>query len=230
MKPLLKSTAEWAALLLASPAALMCRLSMRMLGPAAGFTSWSQAVSLVPGLCGVYLRRAFYRLTLPQCDANACIMFGVVISHPTTRIGRSAYVGSYCLLGDVTLEDDVLIGSQVSIMNGNRQHGIERLDIPVREQPGEWPHVTIGRDSWIGERAVVQANVGRHCVIGAGAVVTKPIPDYAIAVGVPAKVIRYRQGAQRQAFADGEAASHEEAGGHALPNLKEAPAAEKRLG
>ena len=37
------------------------------------------------------------------------------------------------------------------------------------------------------------ADVGKHCVIGAGSVVTKPIPDYAIAVGVPARVIDYRK-------------------------------------
>jgi acetyltransferase-like isoleucine patch superfamily enzyme len=77
-------------------------------------------------------------------------------------------------------------------MNGAAQHGIERLDIPIREQPGTWPRIIIGRDSWIGDRAVVAADVGKHCVIGAGSVVTRPIPDYAIAVGVPAKVVRYR--------------------------------------
>jgi acetyltransferase-like isoleucine patch superfamily enzyme len=77
-------------------------------------------------------------------------------------------------------------------MNGGAQHGIERLDIPIREQPGKWPRVTIGTDSWIGDRAVVLADVGKHCVIGAGAVVCSPIPDYAIALGVPARVLRYR--------------------------------------
>ena len=82
----------------------------------------------------------------------------------------------------------------MSIANGGGQHGIERLDIPIREQPGTWPRITIGRDSWIGDRAVVLADVGRQCVIGAGSVVTKPIPDRAIAVGNPAKVIRYRTG------------------------------------
>jgi acetyltransferase-like isoleucine patch superfamily enzyme len=89
------------------------------------------------------------------------------------------------------LGDDVLIGSHVSIMNGPAQHGIGRLDVPIREQPGVWSRVTIGRDSWIGDRTIVLADVGRHRVIGAGSVVTKPIPDYAIAVGSPARVIRF---------------------------------------
>ena len=115
----------------------------------------------------------------------------------SAEVGNNAYVGLYCCLGAVTLEDDVLLGSHVSVMNGGAQHGIERLDIPVREQPGEWPRVTIGRDSWVGDRAIVLADVGKHCVIGAGSVAKKPLPDYVIAVGLPAKVVRYRTGAPR---------------------------------
>ena len=86
----------------------------------------------------------------------------------------------------------MLLGSHVSVANGGGQHGIDRLDVPIREQPGTWPHVTIGRDTWIGDRSIVLADVGHHCVIGAGSVVTKPIPDYAIAVGNPARVTRFR--------------------------------------
>src|SRR5262249_57529706 len=96
--------------------------------------------------------------------------------------------------------EEGLLGWGVWIMNGGGQHGIERLDIPIREQPGAWPRVTVGRDTWIGDCAVVLADVGKHCVIGAGSVVTKPVPDYAIAVGVPARVVRYRnEGAATEA-------------------------------
>ncbi|MBN1912030.1 MAG: hypothetical protein JW818_20070, partial [Pirellulales bacterium] len=55
------------------------------------------------------------------------------------------------------------------------------------------------------------ADVGRHCVIGAGAVVTEPIPDYAVAVGVPARVIRYRKASTEQ-MSRAEASSYP--GGH----------------
>ena len=192
MKSLAKTIVEIIATLLVLPAVAMFRLGAIALGPQRAFQGWSQALSLVPGLAGTYLRRAFYRLVLRRCGQDACIGFGTVFSHPTARVGRKAYVGVFCCLGDVTLEDDVLIASHVSIANGGKQHGIERLDIPVREQPGEWPHITIGRDTWIGDRAVVLADVGRHCVIGAGSVVTRPIPDYAIAVGNPARVVRFR--------------------------------------
>jgi acetyltransferase-like isoleucine patch superfamily enzyme len=140
------------------------------------------------------MRRAFYAQVFPRCSTDCCLSFGTVFSHPTAEVGRGVYVGAYCCLGDVTLEDDVLLGSHVSVTNGGAQHGTGRLDIPVREQPGVWPRVTIGRDTWVGDRAVVMADVGRHCVIGAGSVVTRALPDNAIAAGVPAKVIRYRYG------------------------------------
>ncbi len=196
MKRTLKAAASGLALLLVLPAYLAYRAGAAVLGAEKAFPGWSQALSLVPGLGGAYLRRAFYRLVLPRCDADACLSFGVIFSHPTAEVGRSVYVGPYCCLGGVTLEDDVLLGSHVSVTNGAAQHGTERLDVPVREQPGSWPRVTVGRDSWVGDRAVVLADVGKHCVIGAGSVVTKPIPDYAIAVGVPARVVRYRKGAE----------------------------------
>jgi acetyltransferase-like isoleucine patch superfamily enzyme len=195
MKRVAKTFADFVALVLVLPAFLVYRLASLLLGSAKAFPGWSQAFSLFPGLIGVYLRRAFYRLVLPQCGTDTCLSFGLVFSHPTARVGKSVYVGLYCCLGDVTLEDDVLLGSHVSVMNGGSQHGIERLDVPIREQPGTWPRVIIGRDSWIGDRAVVLTNVGKHCVVGAGSVVTKPLPDYAIALGVPARVIRYRDGA-----------------------------------
>ena len=145
------------------------------------------------------MRRAFYRLALPHCGQDCCISFGSTFSHPKAQVGRNAYVGLYCSLGDVTIEDDVLLSSHVSVLNGGKQHGIERLDIPVREQPGEFPRITVGQDSWVGDRAVVLANVGRHCVIGCGAVVTRPLPDFAIAVGVPARIVGYRKEAPQPA-------------------------------
>jgi virginiamycin A acetyltransferase len=196
MKSLLKLTANFLARLLMLPLALTYWCLALCCGKQRTFPGFSQFVSLCPGHSGIYLRRAFYQWVLPACGEDACLSFGTVISHPTARIGRSVYVGVYCILGDVTLEDDVLLGSHVSIINGNRQHGIERLEVPVREQPGQWPRVTVGCDTWIGERAVIQADLGRHCVIGAGAVVTQPIPDYGIAVGVPAKVVRFRNAAE----------------------------------
>jgi acetyltransferase-like isoleucine patch superfamily enzyme len=199
MRNVLKCSADVLATLAVLPLFLLYRIQSMALGEAKVFPGWSQLFSLVPGLLGVYLRRAFYRLVFRRCGSGAWLGFGTVFSHADCAIGRSVYVGVYCCIGEVTLEDDVLIGSHVSIMNGSRQHGVERLDVPVREQPGVWPRVTVGRDSWIGDRAVVMSDVGRHCVVGAGSVVTGPVPDYAIVVGVPARIVGRRRGAPEPA-------------------------------
>ena len=192
MKTLIKQLVEFTAFLVVLPAYGMYRLGAAIVGPEKAFPGWSETFSLLPGLTGQYLRRAFYSLTLERCGENACLSFGAIFSHSAASVGANVYVGSFCCLGAITLEDDVLIASNVSIMNGTQQHGTGRIDIPIREQSGTFTPVTIGEGSWIGEGATVSADVGRHCVIGAGAVVTKPIPDFAIALGVPAKVIRFR--------------------------------------
>lgn len=178
---------------LALPFIVVYVVTSRTLGGNRAFPGFSQLMSIFPGLTGQYLRRAFYRFVLPQCGRDACICFGSVFSHATARVGERVYVGLYCVLGDVTLEDDCLLGSNVSVINGSRQHGIDRLDAPVREQPGEYPRVTIGRDAWIGDRALVMADVGEHAVVGGGSVVTKPVAPYAIVAGNPARVIGSRR-------------------------------------
>lgn len=193
-KKLFKRFISGLALLLISPLTLLYWGLCLVFSRSRVFPAFSQALSLIPGISGQYIRWAFYSLTLQECGADICICFGVLISHPATRIGRLTYVGPFSMLGEVTLGDDCLIGSHVSIINGNHQHGIDRLDIPVREQVGENPLISIGEDSWVGDRAIVMANVGQHCVVGAGSVVTRDLPDYAIAVGCPAKVISYRNG------------------------------------
>jgi len=188
----LKKLANASALCAVALPALCYWLTALVIGRYRAFPGWSHLMSLVPGITGSYIRRAFYRLVLSTCGRDVWISFGTVFSHPTAQLDDNVYVGVGCMLGDVTLERDVLVGSNVSIINGRRQHGTERLDIPVREQPGDYPRIIIGRDTWIGDRAVVSANVGRHCLIGAGSVVTKPVPDFAIVVGNPARVQGFR--------------------------------------
>jgi virginiamycin A acetyltransferase len=204
LKAVLKSMANGLALAAVLPAVGCYRAAAIVVGPTQAFQGWSQAFSLLPGLTGMYLRRAFYRMTLTRCSDDACLSFGTIFSHPTAEVGRRVYVGPCCSIGDVTLEDDVLISSHVSITNGGGQHGIARLDVPIREQPGNWPRVTIGRDSWIGDRAVVMADVGAQCVVGAGSVVTRPLGDRVIAAGAPARVLKSRNGASAACACLGE--------------------------
>ncbi len=179
--------------MLVLPSVLCCRLQAALLGRDRAFCGWSQLYSLLPGLTGQYLRQAFFRSTMRHCGDKVCVSFGTVFSHSGVSLGDFVYIGSFCSIGDVVIEDDVLIASHVSVMNGCRQHATDRLDLPIREQPGIYEPITIGCDSWIGEHATVAASIGRHCVIGAGSLVLQPVPDYAVAVGVHARVIRDRR-------------------------------------
>src|SRR5215470_6836257 len=98
VKTTLKFLADGVALALVLPAFVLYRLGAALVGPEKAFPGWSQAFSLLPGLSGVYLRRAFYLLVLPRCRAGCCLSFGTVFSHPTAEVGRTAYTGVFCCL------------------------------------------------------------------------------------------------------------------------------------
>jgi acetyltransferase-like isoleucine patch superfamily enzyme len=66
------------------------------------------------------------------------------------------------------------------------------VDVPIREQEGRRTRVVIGEDTWVGSAAIVLAAVGRHSIVAAGSVVTRSLPDYVVAAGVPARVIKER--------------------------------------
>ena len=86
-----------------------------------------------------------------------------------------------------------LIASGVHIMSGSTQHNFDNLDRPIQQQGGVYTKIQIGEDSWIGNGALIMANIGKKCIIGAGAVVTKDVADYSIMVGNPAKLIQTRK-------------------------------------
>lgn len=192
MKPLLKSLFRILALGLVSPLLLTHWLCSRCGGADPSLETHSQCLSCLPGTIGSFLRIAFYRCVLRSCDPSATIGFGVLFSKSDACVGRNVYIGPRCMLGLVTLEDDVLLGPGVQIPSGPQTHGIERLDVPIREQPGNLRRVTVGRDSWIGAASIVLADVAEQTVVGAGSLVTKPHPPRSILGGIPANVIRPR--------------------------------------
>jgi acetyltransferase-like isoleucine patch superfamily enzyme len=153
----------------------------------------SEALGLVPGLFGDYLRRAFLARVLNRCATSATVRFGTLFSKVGARLDDNVYVGPRCHLGFVHLEEDVLLGAGVHVPSGRTTHGTADALQPIRDQPGTPTLVRIGAGTWVGSAAVVMADVGKHCVIGAGAVVTERVPDYSVAAGVPAKVIRSRK-------------------------------------
>ncbi|HET7459460.1 MAG TPA: DapH/DapD/GlmU-related protein [Gemmatimonadaceae bacterium] len=190
----LKWLLEAVAILLVSPLAGLFLLSARLVPHRDDgiFQGYSQLMSLWPGLTGNFLRRAFYRLTLTRCARNCSIGFGTIFATAKVEIGDGVYIGPNGNIGHVSLGDDVLLGSNVTILSGKRQHRLDRLDVPVRLQGGAYDRVTVGRDVWVGNGAIVLADVGDQAVVAAGAVVTKPVRPRAIVGGNPAREIGER--------------------------------------
>ena len=93
------------------------------------------------------------------------------------------------------LNDDVTIGSNVDLLSGRRQHGIEDPSRSAQDQSGGYQQIRVGPRAWIGNSAVIMANIGDAAVVGAGSVVVRSIPAYVVAVGNPAVVKRTRAAA-----------------------------------
>jgi acetyltransferase-like isoleucine patch superfamily enzyme len=168
-----------------------------------------------------YLR--LKRVLLRQIYKRRFAAFGTGSSYdPTTstigdlenfHIGRNVFIGPHAILSadgvSVTIGDDTIIGPGLCIMAGD--HEFRSAGISFRDsRRGRNEPVVIRRNVWIGARVTILKGVtiGDAAVIGAGAVVTSDIPPYAIALGVPARVVGWRfEGGERethQAFIDRE--------------------------
>lgn len=105
----------------------------------------------------------------------------------STTIGHFSHIVA---VHSVTIGKSVLIADRVFISDCS--HRYEDVSIPIIKQDiKKLAPVSIGEGSWIGENVCVcGASVGKHCVVGANSVVTVDIPDYSVAVGSPAKVVK----------------------------------------
>ncbi len=175
------------------PVFIIYKLQLYLIKSERFFSDMAQSLSLIPGILGEYTRREFYRFSLKKCSDNCCICFGTVITHPQAQIGDKVYIGMHCTIGTVLIEDDVLIGSNVDILSGKKQHGFNTVDEPISLQQRCFEQVTIGKGSWIGNSSVIMADVGEKSVVGAGSVVVKKIDSFSVAVGNPACIIRKRE-------------------------------------
>lgn len=119
----------------------------------------------------------------------------------SVNLGRYSYVSPFCILIDCNIGKYCSIGPGVKI--GLGVHPIDQISTSpyiYNEQlfkgrrKEDFNPVTIGHDVWIGANALIMGGVkiGIGAVIGAGAVVTKDVPDYAVVVGCPAKILKYR--------------------------------------
>src|SRR6266496_3536122 len=156
------------------------------------FTSW------VPGALGLVLRRLGYRLLLASVGRNVTFGQGVVLRHPwKIRIGDHVNIGFHSEIfsgSSVTVGRHGLFAAYTYLVGGG--HEFERGDLAVLEQPRSSRGITLGDNVWLGAGAKVLDGVclGDDVVVGAGAVVTSDLPPGAVAVGIPARVVRTRSG------------------------------------
>jgi acetyltransferase-like isoleucine patch superfamily enzyme len=132
-------------------------------------------------------------------------------------IGTGVFVGRNTILscknGDIIVENDANLGFNCEIFSASRvrvgtsvlmaaytylvggDHLYDRVDIPVLEQGRTARGIDVGDHVWLGTHVVVGdgSRIGRDAIIGAGAVVMGDIPEFSIAAGIPAKVIRDRR-------------------------------------
>jgi len=144
---------------------------------------------------GAWLRNWCGRQLFQHCGDHVRIAAGVNFgSGKGIIIGDNSAFNADCwIANDTVLGQDVMMGPRVSIISGS--HHFDSIDIPMRVQgaPPRNP-VVIGDDVWVGTQSIILPGirVGSHAIIGAGSVVTKDVPEWAIVAGNPAKLIRSR--------------------------------------
>jgi acetyltransferase-like isoleucine patch superfamily enzyme len=190
LKIFARAVARLVVLLLIAPVFHLLRLCF---GRQRAFQSLAQTLAVLPGLTGEYLRREFLAQFAGGCGSESVISWGTILSSPEVIIGQRVYIGSYCIIGKASIGEDTLVASRVSILSGLSQHCFEDTGKPIREQMGSFSTVTIGPDCWIGEGAILGADVGEHSVVGAGSVVLDKVPPWSIVAGNPARVVRSRR-------------------------------------
>lgn len=130
-------------------------------------------------------------------SAMVWLSIAKIDKEPQLIIQNDVWIGPFTQINCI---DEVKIGNNVMIAArcyiGDAEHSFSNISMSISQQKivSKGP-ISIGDDSWIGIGSTILPNVkiGKHCVIGANSVVTKDIPDYSVAVGNPAKVIKTLQ-------------------------------------
>lgn len=160
------------------------------------FAKWLPvSYTIIIGRYAKWLRGLCGKLVLKKCGKNVNIEKGAVFSSKV-ELGDNSGIGiNASITGSVHIGDNVMMGPCCTFYSYN--HAFDRLDIPMcRQGFSEEKTIVIGNDVWIGGHVIFLpgVHVGNGAIVGAGAIVTKDVPEYAIVGGNPAKVIKYRNG------------------------------------
>ena len=189
LKQRMKRIAIGVAAILVAPLIAIAKIEELLSRSESWFTGCGGFLSLIPGRTGNYLRLAFYRFTLEECSNEVTFYFGTIVTHRSARIGYRVGFGYRCHIGTATIGDHVMVASRVSILSGARQHDVSDTTKNITEDEPVFERVHIGSNTWIGETAIVSADVGERCVVAAGSVVLRPVADFKMAMGNPARVM-----------------------------------------
>lgn len=183
----LKKALFSSAFLLASPLILLAWIEKKLSRSELIFISLGQFLALFPGMIGSYLRAAYYFALLERCSWEIHVGFGSYFSHRAAELGANVSMGGYCIIGTASIGEGVMMASRVSIPSGKRQH-VDAAGKLCSTTTLE--RVSVGRNSWIGEGAIILADVGSSCIVSAGTVVTTQAPDGYLIAGNPGKLIK----------------------------------------
>lgn len=187
MTRLIKILAFCLALLMAAPLILLAWIEKRLLRTEGVFLTAAQLVAPLPGPVGTYVRSAYYFGTLDQCSWEVHVGYGTLFTHRGAKLSSRVSTGAYCVIGHARLGAGVRLASRVSIPSGKRQHFDESGRLG---DASNFHEVSIGEGCWVGEGAIIMADVGAGSVVSAGAVVAKPMPAQQLVAGNPAQPVR----------------------------------------
>jgi maltose O-acetyltransferase len=141
------------------------------------------------------LRAFCCKYIFEACGNNVNIEKGVRFGKGyEIRIGNNSGIGiNNVVPNNVKIGENVMIGPDVLMLSNN--HKFDNINKPMIQQGlDEQKEIIIGDDVWIGQRVIITPGkkIGNGVIIGTGSVVSKNIPDYAIAAGNPIKIIRFR--------------------------------------
>ena len=156
------------------------------------FGSCKELLSTVPTLAGGFLRSAYYWSSCTRVSPDAYLHLGSMIAHRDVTIGKGTVIGVHSLIGYADIGDNVLCGAFVSVISGKYQHGR-----PEERSGGDvvtevFTRIMIGSDSWIGQGAILLANVGRQCTVGAGSIVYNEVQEGSTVLGNPARRVNLK--------------------------------------